>query len=62
VEVKRVFCQQVSAAQYEEQRRSHVHQHMGALLEGILANPVMSDKEKCTKLRMVSGGGGRGEK
>ena len=56
VEVKHVFCRQVSAAQYEEQRKCHAHQHMSTLLDGILADRNMSDKEKCSKLKMVSTG------
>ena len=55
MEVKHVFCRQVSAAQYEEQKSSHTHQHMGALLEGILADSRMSDKDKYSKLKMVCG-------
>lgn len=51
--MKHVFCQQLSTAEYEEQGVCHSHYHMTQLLEGILANTNMKDKEKISKLKMV---------
>lgn len=53
VEVRHAFCQQVSAAEYQDQSNTHLQQHMGKLLEDIIADHSMSDKEKKSKLKMV---------
>ena len=54
VEVKHVFCQQVSATEYEEQSKNLLRLHMGQLLDSILTDATMSDKEKKAKLKMVN--------
>ncbi len=48
-----MFCRQVSASEYEDQSRTQLRLHMGQLLDIILTDTAMTDKEKRTKLKMV---------